>query len=79
MTKKLELEMSEFLLAAEADNINRMAGILGRLSFDQKERMARGLLKGLYPTLFLLPPDTTKDLMKEFGFEIKVEEIADVN
>ena len=70
MNKKLELDMSEFLIAAEADNCDRMSKILKRLSFDQKERMARGLLKALYPTLHSLPGGTTLNLKREYGFEV---------
>jgi hypothetical protein len=70
VNKKLELDMSEFLIAAEADNVSRMSKILGRLSFDQKERMARGLIKALYPTLYTLPGETFLNLKEEFGFDI---------
>jgi hypothetical protein len=78
VNKKLELDMSEFLIAAECDNTSRMAKILGRLSFDQKERMARGLLKALIPTLFTLPSGTAESITKEFGFEIDKKEKVNV-
>jgi hypothetical protein len=70
MNRKLELDMAEYLIAAESDNVDRMGRILQRLSFDQKERMARGLIKGLYPTLYGLPGKTVLALQEEYGFEI---------
>jgi len=78
VNRKLELDMSEFLIAAEADNVDRMGRILQRMSFDQKEKLTRGLLKGLYPTLYSLPGETILNIKEEFGFEIteKVKEEA---
>ena len=74
MNKKLELEFSEFLIASESDNCDRMARILHRLDFDQKERLARALLKSLYPTLYSLPGGTILTLKKEFAFEMDLHE-----
>lgn len=73
MNKKLELDMSEFLIAAYSDNTDRMARILQRLDFDQKERLARALIKALYPTLYNLPGGTTLALKKEYGLEINMD------
>lgn len=76
MNKKLELDMAEYLIASEANNVDRMAKILNRLDFDQKERMARGLIKALYPTLYSLPGGTMLALKREYGFEIETEEVS---
>lgn len=70
MNKKLELDFSGFLLASESNNWDRAGKILNRLSFDQKEKLARGLLKSLYPTLNSLPGGTILAIKKEFGFEL---------
>lgn len=77
MNKKLELEFSELLIAAYSDNVDRMAKILNRLDHEQKEKLARALLKALYPTLYYLPGGAVLCLKKEFGFDIDLEkEIA---
>lgn len=77
MNRKLELEFSELLLSAYSDNTDRMAKILGRLSFDQREKLARSLLKALYPTLYYLPGDKILALKEEYRFDINVGEMED--
>jgi len=76
MNKKLELDMSEFLIAAEADNVDRMERILWRLNNDEKERLARGLIKALGATFLTLSPQTVLDIQKEFGFELTSKEVV---
>lgn len=73
MNKKLELDMSEFLIAAEADNCDRMGRILMRLDVNQREKLTRGLIKALYPTLYSLPGETILNLKKEYGFQIDLD------
>jgi hypothetical protein len=69
VNKKLELDMSEFLIAAEADNFERMKRILWRLNNDQKERLARGLVKALGAAFITLSPETVLEIQREYGFE----------
>lgn len=70
MNKKLELDMSEFLIAAEADNLERMKRILWRLNNDEKERLSRGLIKALGATFLTLSPGTVLEIQREYGFEL---------
>lgn len=76
MNKKLELDMSEFLIAAEADNLERMKRILWRLNNDEKERLSRGLIKALGATFLTLSPEIVLCIQKEFGFELTSEEVV---